>query len=175
MKKIIFLMMSILLFQGCSSQIYVSPEALESMVNAKQFTFMAEKANTSNADVINAANSIPTYSASRMMRLDYGYSLILKENSITAALPYFGRVYNANIYDTDKQGINFSSKDFSITQEKNKKGTYLFKINPRDVSHINVLHLEIYKNGKATLSVDAQDRQPISYDGYIMKNEETKK
>lgn len=175
MKKIIFLMMSILLFQGCSSQIYVSPEALENLISDRQFTFMAEKANSSNPDVINAANSIPNYSASRMMRLDYGYTLTVKENALSATLPYFGRVYNPSINNIEKQGIKFDSKDFSMTQEKSKKGTYLMKITPRDVSHINVLILEIYKNGKAILSVDAQDRQPISYDGYIMKNEETKK
>ncbi len=175
MKNIIFLIMSLFLFQGCSSQIYVSPEALEQLVSDRQFTFMAEKANSPNQDIINAANSIPTYSASRMMRLDYGYTLMVKENSLTATLPYFGRVYNPSIHNTDKQGIKFDSKDYSITQEKSKKGTYFLKITPRDVSHINVLILEIYKNGKATLSVDAQDRQPISYDGYIMKNEEPNK
>ena len=35
--------------------------------------------------------------------------------------------------------------------------------------------LEVYKNGNAYVSIDSNDRQPISYNGYLMKNEISKK
>ena len=50
------------------------------------------------------------------------------------------------------------------------KGNTLFRIRPNDVSHINLINIEIYKNGKAFVSIDASDRQPISFDGYIAAN-----
>jgi hypothetical protein len=37
------------------------------------------------------------------------------------------------------------------------------------------INIEVYKNGKAFVSIRSNDRQPISYDGYISKNEETRK
>ena len=36
-------------------------------------------------------------------------------------------------------------------------------------------YIEVYKNGNAYVSIDSNDRQPISYNGYLMKNEISKK
>ena len=36
-------------------------------------------------------------------------------------------------------------------------------------------YIEVYKNGSAYVSIDSNDRQPISYNGYLMKNEISKK
>lgn len=176
MKKLIFLLpLFILVFESCSSQIYLDKSTIENIYNTEQFTFMAERANPTNYDVINIANSIPNYNSSRMLQLDYGYTLMISNDELVATLPYFGRAYSANVYNTEKQSLRFTSKDFSVTKSQNKKGNFVFRIKPNDVSHINMIFLEIYKNGKASLSVDANDRQPISFDGYMMKNEVVKK
>jgi len=42
------------------------------------------------------------------------------------------------------------------------------------VKHVSDINIEIFKNGKASTSIRSNDRQPISYDGYISKNEEMK-
>ncbi len=177
MKKTIFIFlgMFLLAFQSCSSQIYMEKTALEKVIAEEQFTFMAQKANPVNQDVMNIANSIPNYSSSRMLDLDYGYTLEMKNKELIATLPYFGRSYGGNTYNTDKQSLRFTSKDYQIQKSLSKKGNYVFRIIPNDVSHIRLIIIEIYKNGKAFVSVDANDRSPISYDGFIMKNEELKK
>ncbi len=170
--KNFLLLIPILLFSiGCSSQQYMDTAGIQEIIRAEEFTFMATKANATNQDVLNTANSLPHYGASRMMSLDYGYTLTIKDKELTATLPYFGRLYTANAYDTDKQSLRFTSKDYTIQKSTTKKGNQLLRITPNDVSHIRTLNLEIYKNGKAFLSVDANDRQPISFDGYMMKNE----
>ncbi len=33
------------------------------------------------------------------------------------------------------------------------------------------MYIEIFKNGKAFVSMKSNDRQPITYDGYVSKNE----
>ncbi len=175
MKKLLFLMLTLSIFLNCSSQNYLDQATAQQLVNKEEFTFMAQKANPTNPDVINMANSMPSYGSSRMFDLDYGYTLELKNKEMNVTLPYFGRAYNANVYNTEKQSLRFTSKDYVLQKTLTKKGNYLLRIQPNDVSHIRIIIIEIYKNGKAFVSVDANDRQPISYDGYIMKNIEIKK
>ena len=71
---------------------------------------------------------------------------------------------------TYAQKYNFKTSGYMVSQ-KDKKGNWVYTINPKDTENVRTLYLEVYKNGKAYLSIDSNDRQPISYDGYIMKNE----
>jgi hypothetical protein len=112
-----------------------------------------------------------------MLDLDYGYSVVIKEKELDVNLPYFGRLFNPS-YDTSKNSYNFNSKDFTVSKLQNKKGNWVFTVSPKDLSNVRVIYIEIFKNGGAYVSIDSNDRQAISYDGYIMKNEvekETKK
>ena len=175
MKNLLILLPFLMVFLNCASQNYLDPATAQRLVNEEQFTFMAQKANPTNYDVISMANSMPSYGSSRMLNLDYGYTLILNNKEMTVTLPYFGRAYSTNAYDTDKQSFRFTSKDYTVQKSTTPKGNHLLRIKPNDISHIRLINIEIYRNGKAFVSVDANDRQPISYDGYIMKNEKTKK
>ena len=172
MKKIflasfVFILM---ILQSCASQNGLAPQLVEEILSKDQFTFMATRANPTNNDVMNVINSLPNASSSRMLNLDYGYDVVIKEKEITVTLPYFGRLYNPS-YDSSKNSYRFTSKDFSINKKQDKKGNWVYTINPKDTENVRTLYLEDYKNGKAYLSIDSNDRQPISYDGYIMKNE----
>lgn len=168
----IFLMV-IAIIQSCSSQSGLDSKVVEQLVNSKQFTFMAKRANPTNMDVINVINSFPASSSSRMLNLDYGYSLVLKDNVLDVTLPYFGRKYNAS-YDNTKNGYRFTSKDFVMNTSRNEKGRWLITFEPKDIQHVRFMNLEIYPNGNAYLSINGNDRQPISYDGYLMQNEVSK-
>lgn len=177
MKNLITIIFSfaVMAFQSCASQTYMDKTTIQQVVDNEQFTFMAERANPTNYDVINIANSIPNYGSGRMFNLDYGYTLVLKNKELIATLPYFGRSFSGNRFDNDKQSLRFTSKDYTIEKSISKKGNQNLKIKPNDVNHINTIYIEIYKNGRAIISIDANDRQPISFDGYLMKNEELKK
>ena len=158
---------------SCTSQTYVDEKSLGQFINSNELTFMAKRANPTNFDVINVMNSMPNNNSARMLNLDYGYSVVLKDKELTVNLPYFGRLFNPS-YDTSKNSYNFTSKDFTISKVQNKKGNWVYTISPKDQNNIKVIYLEIFKNGAAFVSIDSSDRQAISYDGYIMKNETNK-
>ena len=162
---------------SCTSQTYVDEKSLDQFINSNELTFMAKRANPTNFDVINVMNSLPNNNSARMLDLDYGYSVVIKEKELDVNLPYFGRLFNPS-YDTSKNSYNFNSKDFTVSKLQNKKGNWVFTVSPKDLSNVRVIYIEIFKNGGAYVSIDSNDRQAISYDGYIMKNEvekETKK
>lgn len=158
---------------SCTSQTYVDEKSLDQFISSNELTFMAKRANPTNFDVINVMNSMPNNNSARMLNLDYGYSVVLKDKELTVNLPYFGRLFNPS-YDTSKNSYNFTSKDFTISKVQNKKGNWVYTISPKDQNNIKVIYLEIFKNGAAFVSIDSSDRQAISYDGYIMKNETNK-
>ena len=158
---------------SCTSQTYVDEKSLDQFISSNELTFMAKRANPTNFDVINVMNSMPNNNSARMLNLDYGYSVVLKDKELTVNLPYFGRLFNPS-YDTSKNSYNFTSKDFTISKVQNKKGNWVYTLSPKDQNNIKVIYLEIFKNGAAFVSIDSSDRQAISYDGYIMKNETNK-
>jgi len=176
MKKfinIISVTILILFFQSCSSQKTTDSSIVNSVVSSEEFTFHAERANPMNYDVINALNGIPNNPSTRILQLDAGsYTIELKKGKMEVVLPYFGRAFNAS-YGKDNS-YRFTSKDYTITKSQTKKGNWIFKIKPNDVNNVSDINIEVYKNGKAFTSIRSNDRQPITYDGYISKNEEIK-
>ncbi len=175
MKNIFLMIVGLGLFLNCSSQNYLELAATQQLTSAGDFTFHAQKANAVGADINAVTNAIPNYTPTRLTTLDSGYTLVIEKEKLTCTLPYFGRLYNSNGYDTNKQSLRFTSEDFTVQKSTSKKGNAVFMIRPNDVSHISMINIEVYSNGKAFVSVDATDRQPISYDGYIAANETVRK
>lgn len=172
MKAKFYLILSalMLILYSCSSQTYMDQQTLTKVMADKEFTFMARHANPTNYDVINVMNSLPNSTSSRMLELDYGYGYNLKNNELEVTLPYFGRTYIPSM-DPQKAGYRFTSKDFEMNEIAGRKGSRVFIISPRDVQNVRRIITEIYPNGVAYVSIDSNDRQPISYDGYLTKNE----
>ena len=137
------------------------------MIEKEEFTFMAERVNITNQDVI---NSLPGGSAARMQNLSYGYDIIIENKEMKVNLPYFGRTYNPS-RDPDQSGFFFTSKEYTIIVKEGKKGAKTLTVKPKDVNNVDAIYIEISGNGKCFVSIDANDRQPISYSGYLMKNE----
>lgn len=131
---------------------------------------MAERAVPTNMDVINVMNSLPNSSSARILNLDYGYTLVIKKEEIVATLPYYGRMFTPS-FDMNKNSYRFTSKDFTINKTAGKKGSSIYIISLSDQPNIRKMILEVYGNGKSYLSINSNDRQPISYDGYIMEND----
>lgn len=178
MKKLIILSISLfvfLLFSSCSSSAnsQLPRNEVSSLVNSQNFTFLAQRAIPTNLDVVRIMNSLPGAGGTRMMDLDYGYTIKLTDDELKVELPYYGRVFIADP-DTANNSYRFTSKDFHIAKEEGKKGKTLFRITPKDVRYVRSVFLEVFPGGKAYVSIDSNDRQPISYHGYIMKNDQLK-
>ena len=167
--KILMLGVLMVVFNACSSKNTVANANITNLLKENEFTFMAQRANPTNSDVVNVINSLPNSASSQILNLDYGYSLKITENEIVAELPYFGRMFTSN-YDNTNNSYRFTSKDFTLTQKPGKKGSTIYFINTKDQQNVRRMILEVFPNGKAYLSIDSTDRQPISYDGYIQEN-----
>ncbi|MGN7759514.1 DUF4251 domain-containing protein [Chryseobacterium sp. 22532] len=178
MKKyisLIFIFGFLFFFQSCSSQASLDSKTVDALVSSQEFTFHAQRANPMNYDVINVMGAIQNAPATRMLQLDGGnYTIELKKNTMEVVLPYFGRQYNPS-YNTSDNGYRFTSKDFTVNKAQNKKGNWILKIKPNDTRNVDEIIIEIFKSGKAFVSMRSNDRQPITYDGYVSKNEEMPK
>ncbi len=174
MKKYILLLFvfALAIFQSCSTQDYLDKATVDNLVKAKEFTFMAKRAVPSSNDVARVmVGSIQ--GSTRLLDLDYGYTLEVTKSKITSTLPYFGRMYTPTS-DPDKQSYRFSSEKFTYQESVEKKNVKVITIRPNDVTHVQRIVMLVYPNGRAYLTIEATDRQLISYDGYLMKND-TKK
>ncbi|WP_284460519.1 DUF4251 domain-containing protein [Chryseobacterium sp.] len=158
-------------FQNCASQGSVDPKTVETLVDSQEFTFYAQRANPTNYDVINVMNSMPNSTATRVLNLNGDYTIDLSKNKMVVVLPYFGRAFSPNYGNPDQNSYRFTSKDFTVKKSQTKKGKWVLKIRPNDVSNVSDINIEIFKNGKAFVSIGSSDRQPITYDGYIGKTE----
>ena len=167
MKSLLLIFSFALLTVSCGSQTYLEPTTLNSVIEKKEFDFNATKAFPMGGDVIGVLNSLPNSSAGRILNLDPGYGFNLKKDLLSVSLPYFGRAYNSTPGDSSNGGYRFESKDFYIKQSTTRKGNTLLVITPKDQKMSMTFNLEIFKNGSAFLSVNSNDRQPISYDGNI--------
>ncbi|MDR6159595.1 hypothetical protein QF023_003111 [Chryseobacterium sp. SLBN-27] len=178
MKKfisIICMLSFLLFFENCSSQSNMNPQAVTALVNSQDFSFQAQRANPTNYDVINVMTSMPNAPGTRILDLTGGnYSIDLKPNNLEVVLPYFGRVFNPTYGNTSQSSYRFTSKDFTVNKTQNKKGVWIIRIKTNDVKTVDEIIIEVTKSGKAFTSIRSNDRQPISYDGYITKNEEQK-
>jgi hypothetical protein len=156
-------------FSSCSQKIYTTAINLQELISTNEFTFLAERANPTSMDVINAMNAFPNGGSERFLNLDYGYVITLKNKELSIDLPYFGRLYTPNL-NQDKNNLNFTTKNYSVSKSQNKKGNWIFKIITNNHPNNLNITIEVYSNGKAYAFVNATDRQFISYDGYVMKN-----
>jgi len=172
----IFIFGFLFFFQSCSSQASLDSKTVDALVDSQEFTFHAQRANPMNYDVINVMNSMPNSTSMRILELNGdNYSIIINKNNLEVVLPYFGRVFNPAFGDRDKNSYRFTSKDFTVNKSQNKKGNWTLKIKPNDTRNVDEINIEIFKSGKAFVSMRSNDRQPITYDGYVSKNEETPK
>lgn len=167
----VFAVVSGLFALSCATKPYVDKETFASLTTDDEFTFLAKRANPMDYTAIqNVASSLPGAIPTRILELDYGYTLTLKKDSIKVNLPYFGRAYNAS-YGATNVGFFVETTSFTKTKKAGKKGEMVYQFHIHDKTNIQQMILEISPSGKAYLSIQANDRQPISYDGYIMKNE----
>ncbi|HYF30924.1 MAG TPA: DUF4251 domain-containing protein [Chitinophagaceae bacterium] len=123
----------------------------KNMIDSKRFVFVAQSV---------------TPLGGRFQQLTTEYDLKVRPDSVIAYLPYFGRAFSAPI-DPNKGGIQFTSTDFEYTQAARRKGGWDILIKPNDTDNARQLTLTVTEGGNATLQVVSNNRQSISFNGYI--------
>lgn len=140
----------------------------QKIVDAKNFIFTASTAIPTNSpEISNILNKMSPGSATGMINLSGNtYDVRITADSIVVYLPYYGRSFNATM-NGDDNGYKFTSKDFSYKASKRKKDGWDITINTKDAKDNPRLNLTVFKSGSATLTVTSNNKQSISYNGYI--------
>lgn len=168
-----FVILLLLVIVSCTTQNSAPKANITTLLQNNEFTFFAEHANPTGFEVANVANKLPNAGVSQLLNLDPGYTIQIKKDNLEVTLPYFGRMYTPSM-DPDKNSYRFTSTDYQLTKEQGKRGSFLYKIVPNDQRNIRSIMIQIYNNGKAYVTISANDRSTISYDGYIDANLPTK-
>lgn len=113
--------------------------------------------------VFKAQSALPLRGAVRNLTSEYDMRVI--GDSIVTYLPYFGRAYVAPI-DPTQGALQFTSTDFSYTSKKKKNG-WDITIVPKDNKEVRQLYLSVSTKGYARLQVLSNNRDPISFNGYV--------
>lgn len=128
------------------------PAEVKKMLDERNYIFKAQTVNPQQG---------------RMRQLTPEYDLTVTRDTIISYLPYFGRAYSAPI-DPTKGGIKFTSTDF-VYEAKEKKKSWEIRIRPKDASDVQDVYLTVFTNGRASLRVNSVNRQPISFNGYLVE------
>ncbi|MBB4108960.1 MULTISPECIES: DUF4251 domain-containing protein [Pedobacter] len=169
MKRLNLILSLGLLMLSIQSFAQTDKETTAKIVADKNYIFVANTAlPMSNNDVNRILSMMPGSQAGSAINLTGSqYDVKVTKDSIVAYLPYFGRSFSAPM-DPTQGGIKFTSKDFTYTESKNKKGLYTIQINTNDVKRENYrFTINISTNGYASLTASSVNKQPIVFNGYL--------
>jgi Domain of unknown function (DUF4251) len=114
--------------------------------------------------IFHAQTALPLTGSSRQLTSEY--DLRVTRNYVTSYLPFFGRAYSLP-YNPTEGGFNFTSTKFDYSVSARKKDGWEINIKPKDVPDFREFSLSISENGYGTLRTMSNNRQPISFTGYI--------
>jgi len=139
------------------------------IVEAKNFTFIASTAIPMNStEINNILSRMPGANGGGTINLTgANYDINISPDSIIAYLPYYGRAFNASYGNSDDSGFKFTSTKFVYESVARKKGGWQITINPKDTKESVRMNLTVGLNGYATLIVSSNNKQSITYNGYL--------
>jgi len=125
--------------------------AIKALVDSQRYSFEAQTA-------------LPL--GMRTRTLTYGYELKVSKDTLQAYLPYYGKAYTAPI-GASSGGIEFKTTDFKYLTKERKKGGWDITITPKNAGDTRQMSLYISAAGYASLQVSFNNKQNISFTGYI--------
>ena len=175
MKTITHILLTVLVLTSISSFGQTDKTTTARIVPAKNFIFVATTAlPTANADINNVLTKLNNQGGAGTINLTgSNYDLRITPDSVVAYLPFYGRAFTGTM-DPNDSGTKFTSKKFEYTSAKGKKGGWVITIDPKDVKDGQRMTLNVTESGYASLFVMNNNRQPISFNGYIAEPKEKK-
>lgn len=127
---------------------------IKAMLENKKFLFRAQSATPMGGNFV---------------QLTSEYDVKISSDTLTTFLPYFGRAFVAPM-NPSEGGIRLMSTSFDYSIENRKKGGWNISIKPHDSRDVRLLQFTVTETGNATLQVLSNNRQPITFNGFIEKN-----
>ena len=98
-------------------------------------------------------------------RLTSPYSLEIRNDSVISYLPYFGRAYSIPYGGGD--GLDFKAPLKEYDMKMDKKGNAVIEFVARNPEDRYEFRAQVYTNGEASINVNMQNRQSISFQGEL--------
>lgn len=139
------------------------------IVGEKNYIFVATSAIPLNStDINNVLSKMNGQASVGTINLSGdNYDLKITGDSIVSYLPFYGRAYSAPYgANNSESGYKFTSKQFNYEAKGKKKG-WNITIQTKDVRDNVRMTLSITESGYATLSVNSNNKQSITYNGYL--------
>jgi hypothetical protein len=166
MKKLIFILF---MLTSLSLNAQTDKATTQRVVEAKNFTFIASSALPMNSNEINTIlgkMSGANGGGGNINLVGSNYDVRITSDSLVVDLPYYGRSFSAPI-GRDDAGYKFTSTKFTYERIVLKKGGWEIALNPQDVKDGVRMYFNISANGYASLTVSSNNKQSISYHGYL--------
>ncbi len=124
-------------------------QKVKEAIASKDYIFNARQANPLGGSSINLTSE---------------YTLQVKGDTIDAFLPFYGGAYKADLHGEGGIKFNTTAKSYKV---KEKKGRYEISIKVNAPNDNYRLYLIVSASGYATLNVNCNNRQSISFNGII--------
>lgn len=151
---LLFFLCGIFSFQSVHAQekkVVAEKGDISQLVTGKQYRFVAQSA---------------TSQSGRTRQLTSSYFFTIDKDKLDVALPYFGTAYTAPI-DPSEGGINFKTTEFEYNSANARKGGWEITIKIKNQRSATRANLSVSKSGWGTLMISGNDRQSISFYGYV--------
>jgi Domain of unknown function (DUF4251) len=134
-----------------------SYQKLKHGIDSRQFHFLATSATTSKGKTVQLTGS---------------YFIFLGEDSLTVALPFFGKSDQSSHYGASSEdaGINFHTHQFSYKADTTKKGGWDITIQPDGQSSASRIYLSISSTGSCRSTVISSGRSNMTFYGNVLSN-----
>ncbi len=133
-------------------------------INAQSDQSVVKTSVESKQFIFHAQTAMPTSGRSRQLTTEY--DLRIFPDSLVSNLPFYGRAYSAP-YGSGDGGFQFTSTKFEYTATPGKKRGWDITIKPKDVTDFREFSLSLSDDGYGTLQALSNNRQPMSFWGYI--------
>ena len=127
-----------------------SPE-IKSLIDSKRFVFEVQ-------------STLPQGGITKQE--SYGFFLKVSGDSLTCYLPYYGRATMPTM-NPGERPLDFTSANFEYSVKEMKKGGWEILISPKDQKNVRGMSLTLFDNGSASLYVNSNNLDPISYHGSV--------
>ena len=163
--KAIRIILSLLLITAMGIYTLSAQTKIERIELKKQ---VVEKLVTSGKYKIDVNRALPA--RGRSITLTSPYSVEIRNDSVISNLPYYGRAYS--IPYGGGEGLNFKAPITDYQLDRDKKGTAKIKFSARSREDKFDFNIDVFSNGSATIFVNMQNRQSISFIGEVDMPEE---
>lgn len=141
----------------------ISPEQVKAKIYSNNFSFVAKEFDN-NTTYSTPAGTGRIASTNIPQVPDEQIGIQVSHDKLVINLPATDNGTKTNNY-----AVNKTSQDFTVARKDLENGSILVNFFLNDTKDINLVKMEIEKDGKIDCSVEGPNLKPLLYTGYLKK------